>query len=219
MANTTNLDLVKPAGTDKALVSVLNSNSDKIDAWAGTTNQALSHLNGGTITNVASYADLQTLLSNTVANMGGFEIRTIVFACTTNFETFNNAVWTAIITKNANDYFSALCYPVNTWAFVKVVRNQGGTWYIEDYAWDDYATHKIEKTIRFTNGFAQITFSSDVYLMAVNAISTAYHITGFTRTNGRVGYTLYLNDTSVNGDVILEFYYSLATYADSISIS
>ena len=45
MANTTNLDLVKPAGTDKALVSVINANSDKIDAFAGTTNQALSTLN------------------------------------------------------------------------------------------------------------------------------------------------------------------------------
>ena len=35
MANTTNIDLVKPAGTDHALVSVLNANSDKIDAEAG----------------------------------------------------------------------------------------------------------------------------------------------------------------------------------------
>ena len=35
MANTTNIDLVKPAGTDYALVSVINSNSDKIDAEAG----------------------------------------------------------------------------------------------------------------------------------------------------------------------------------------
>ena len=35
MANTTNIDLVKPAGTDYALVSVLNSNFDKIDAEAG----------------------------------------------------------------------------------------------------------------------------------------------------------------------------------------
>lgn len=46
MANTTNLDLVKPAGTDKALVSVINANSDKIDAFAGTTNQAISNLTG-----------------------------------------------------------------------------------------------------------------------------------------------------------------------------
>lgn len=35
MANTTNIDLVKPAGTDHALISVLNGNSDKIDAEAG----------------------------------------------------------------------------------------------------------------------------------------------------------------------------------------
>ena len=35
MANTTNIDLVKPAGTDYALVSVINSNMDKVDAEAG----------------------------------------------------------------------------------------------------------------------------------------------------------------------------------------
>jgi len=56
MANTTNLDLVKPAGTDKALVSVINANSDKIDAFAGTTNQALSNL-----TTPATASDLNTV--------------------------------------------------------------------------------------------------------------------------------------------------------------
>jgi hypothetical protein len=43
MANTPNIDLVKPAGTDHALVSVLNSNSDKIDTFAGTTNAAIAN--------------------------------------------------------------------------------------------------------------------------------------------------------------------------------
>jgi hypothetical protein len=47
MANTTNLDLVKPAGTEHALISVLNSNSDKIDAFAGTTNTAISAVQNG----------------------------------------------------------------------------------------------------------------------------------------------------------------------------
>jgi hypothetical protein len=37
MANTTNLDLVKPLGTDHALVAQINSNSEKIDAEAGRT--------------------------------------------------------------------------------------------------------------------------------------------------------------------------------------
>lgn len=44
MANTPNIDLVKPAGTDHALVSVLNSNSDKIDTFAGSTNQAIANI-------------------------------------------------------------------------------------------------------------------------------------------------------------------------------
>ena len=35
MANTTNIDLVKPLGTDHALISVINSNYDKIDTEAG----------------------------------------------------------------------------------------------------------------------------------------------------------------------------------------
>lgn len=46
MANTPNLDLVKPAGTDKALVSVINSNSDKIDAGFGSLSDQIETLNG-----------------------------------------------------------------------------------------------------------------------------------------------------------------------------
>lgn len=60
MASTQNLNLAKPAGTDKALVSVLNSNSDKIDAWAGTTNQALSNLDTPTVTADILASALQT---------------------------------------------------------------------------------------------------------------------------------------------------------------
>ena len=44
MANTPNLDLVKPAGTDQALISVLNSNSDKIDAGFGSLNSKIDAL-------------------------------------------------------------------------------------------------------------------------------------------------------------------------------
>ncbi len=48
MANTPNLDLVKPAGTDKALVSVINSNSDKIDAGFGSLSDQIGTLNSKT---------------------------------------------------------------------------------------------------------------------------------------------------------------------------
>ena len=59
MANTPNIDLVKPAGTDHALVSVLNSNSDKIDTFAGTTNQAIANLNS-TLANCAYFGSVQS---------------------------------------------------------------------------------------------------------------------------------------------------------------
>lgn len=42
MANTPNIDLVKPAGTDHALVSVINQNSDKIDAAVGALNDNIA---------------------------------------------------------------------------------------------------------------------------------------------------------------------------------
>jgi hypothetical protein len=66
MANTTNLNLAKPAGTDKALVSVLNSNSDKIDAWAGTTNQALSPYNLGTVSSLSALENALITFSNSL---------------------------------------------------------------------------------------------------------------------------------------------------------
>jgi hypothetical protein len=59
MANTPNIDLVKPAGTDHALVSVLNSNSDKIDTFAGTTNAAIANRSR---VNLSSATDFNTLL-------------------------------------------------------------------------------------------------------------------------------------------------------------
>lgn len=42
MANTPFLDLVKPAGTDRALVSVINSNSDKIDGGVSTLSEQIA---------------------------------------------------------------------------------------------------------------------------------------------------------------------------------
>ena len=47
MANTTNLDLVKPLGTDHALISVINGNMDKVDAYAGNVNNSLAGIQDG----------------------------------------------------------------------------------------------------------------------------------------------------------------------------
>lgn len=47
MATTTNIGLTKPAGTDKALVSVINSNSDIIDSAAGGLMDAIAIVANG----------------------------------------------------------------------------------------------------------------------------------------------------------------------------
>ena len=47
MATTTNIGLTKPAGTDKALVSVLNANSDIIDSAAGGLMDAIAIVANG----------------------------------------------------------------------------------------------------------------------------------------------------------------------------
>ena len=55
MANTPNINLAKPLGTDKALVSVLNDNSDKIDSFAGAAMDGIAIVaNGNTHPAIAS---------------------------------------------------------------------------------------------------------------------------------------------------------------------
>ena len=58
MANTPFLDLVKPAGTDKALVSVINSNSDKIDTGVSTLSDQIGQFQG---IEIAASTDLNSL--------------------------------------------------------------------------------------------------------------------------------------------------------------
>lgn len=64
MANTPFLDLVKPAGTDRALVSVINSNSDKIDTGVSTLSEQIATNN-----DAATYTKLSDIKSalNTLA--------------------------------------------------------------------------------------------------------------------------------------------------------
>lgn len=68
MANTTNLNLEKPIGTDQALVSVINSNMDKIDTFAGSTNQALLKLRKGAFCTTA--AEVLSALDDAVSSDG-----------------------------------------------------------------------------------------------------------------------------------------------------
>jgi hypothetical protein len=113
MANTTNLNLVKPAGTDKALVSVLNSNSDKIDAWAGSTNQALSAL-----TAKATISDCNTYNAEGIGR---------IVDSTAN-RPFNYGVLENLI-YSLSGYRAQLAVSVSSQAYAYRTSNDGGsTW-------------------------------------------------------------------------------------------
>ncbi|MBO7408170.1 MAG: hypothetical protein J6V14_11150 [Clostridia bacterium] len=68
MANTPFLDLVKPAGTDKALVSVINSNSDKIDTGVSTLSDQIGAYDFGTLSYTNFISALDTFCSNLANN-------------------------------------------------------------------------------------------------------------------------------------------------------
>lgn len=77
MANTTNLNLVKPAGTDYALVSVINGNMDIIDSKVGAIPA-----------NESAQSQI-TALNNQIANVSGLITRK---DCSVSIETFADAV-------------------------------------------------------------------------------------------------------------------------------
>lgn len=63
MANTPNIDLVKPAGTDRALIATLNANSDKIDTAVGANQTAIGAL-PALVVNCGTISSLSTTISN-----------------------------------------------------------------------------------------------------------------------------------------------------------
>ena len=69
---------------------------------------------------------------------------------------------------------------------------------------------KASQTITFSNGIANVTFSSGVNLLAVNAVGSGattdtYCIAGWSRTSGQTNYSIFLKtnaSTSMNCDFI-----------------
>lgn len=125
MASTQNLNLVKPAGTDKALVSVINSNSDKIDAFAGTTNQAISTLNSNltNIKNQLSGSQLDALPSTSSLDNGfvGFVLSQTI---TLGSETLLSG--TRCIGFSFNGIAHVLAMPNGS--TVRVLRGESNSW-------------------------------------------------------------------------------------------
>jgi len=99
MANTTNLDLVKPAGTDKAQISVINGNMDKIDAWAGTTNTAIGTYSLGS---VASLSAFETALNTYISGLIQNDFRNIVVEFSVASSPFTNARYIGTVSKTTS---------------------------------------------------------------------------------------------------------------------
>jgi hypothetical protein len=147
MANTTNLDLVKPAGTDKALVSVINANSDKIDAFAGTTNQALSNVSAPTNITASSLANLKTNLLTAVNNVGDNHVLAVRFTAGFTEDGFENGfvyIGHAYNISKANgttNYFSAV---VTNQAGVTIsIGYDFGTWRINQLTYPSRHVYQI----------------------------------------------------------------------------
>ena len=137
MANTPNIDLVKPAGTDHALVSVLNSNSDKIDTFAGTTNQAIANLaEYESIGSVASQSALETALETKLATMTNGTNVSISVTISTAFGSFAKTTYYAKLSRVIGNYATALfeeCNITDNKLLIKATKSSG-TWYFEELA-------------------------------------------------------------------------------------
>lgn len=135
MANTTNLNLVKPAGTDHALVSDINGNMDLIDAFAGSTNTAIANIKGhDDLGSISSLSDLVSALNTKISSMDVSTSLPIRFNCTTAFAPFAAVNYYGVMRKggSSGNYASVLFENINgaSGAVVKATKNT--TWNFEE---------------------------------------------------------------------------------------
>ena len=124
MANTPNIDLVKPAGTDHALVSVLNSNSDKIDSFAGTTNQAIAKLQD--CAEIPSNKNVKDYCDSLAVGFYRIALGSSSTALTQGGPVANATI--LLVSKFSNDHIQIIAYPfANTYNLYKLSK-YGGAW-------------------------------------------------------------------------------------------
>jgi hypothetical protein len=169
MANTPNIDLVKPAGTDHALVSVINSNSDKIDTFAGTTNAAITALTPIASKSFGSIDELNQY-GNSVINSVTF---TSTGTARSNLPFASDG--TMVISGDGN-YMHVTCYRANGECYTRHKNN--GTW---DAGWQ------------------QLALKSDVDALAKSLGTVSATARTFTITNNsRIVLTFFCVSSSVN---------------------
>lgn len=99
MANTTNLNLVKPAGTDHALVSVINGNMDIIDSKVGAIPENESAQSQITALN-NQIATLNTAVSNTNQNNNWCTLSSAESGAVKNCRKIGKAIYIDFIGNN-----------------------------------------------------------------------------------------------------------------------
>lgn len=193
MANTTNLNLEKPLGTDQALVSVINSNSDKIDEWAGTINQALA-----TLTYTGTVANLQTSLVSLANSMSIGEFHNIKYTAGETLAPFSNSrIYGGTFKRTGSNYWSVTLEDPEGVPIYGTYKN--GRW-----SWEQLAVIKqgsISVTITDTNnGFIDSGISSSSYMM-LSAHTLASSNNGVRISNLAGGNYRFQIINAINGDV------------------
>ena len=198
MANTTNIDLVKPAGTDHALVSVLNANSDKIDAEAGnvrsnfalvqntnTATQAISKdqlvVWKGVLKKATSNIANGATLSN--SNLSDTKVSTELAALSDQMSNIDNALTSKanIKKQSANGATSATISGLKTahasYLVTVHMSNVGTALYLininslGELAFKiDIADNSRISGITYNNGTLTVTLSSSVSVWGISAI-------------------------------------------------
>ena len=135
MAITPNIDLVKPAGTDHALVSVLNSNSDKIDSFAGTTNQAIATKANAlglgynsTVVSCATTAAIETAVGTAVGAMSNNQTTILRVNVTATGQTLSGGSWNGLVYRGTASYYSALFIGYDNKVIYYTYRNGTAIW-------------------------------------------------------------------------------------------
>ena len=180
MANTPFLDLVKPAGTDRALVSVINSNSDKIDTGVSTLSEqianAINDFGSKTI------AGMNTAIEGKLSSMSVGESVSFKVTLTDTDSVFTSSgAHTGIATKSADSRINATLIRSGTstvgyycgtktsngWVWQELARNlviNATSYDYSDKAGWDYAYSQLGTSY---NGVVYLQFNNNYMLTCI----------------------------------------------------
>ena len=170
MANTTNLNLVKPAGTDYALVSVINGNMDIIDSKVGAVPSNAS------VQGQIDTLNNQVTQLNSNSNVTNDILTTAVSATRSSFYNGSGSSYTGNVPNSNYKYGIFIVNVRNTRKFVIAISTNndvaicaydGSSW----TAWTELATNNKQTLTATTNASGQII--SDIAFENIKSVNVA----------------------------------------------